>query len=228
MAVLTEGWDFPPTSCVVLDFGTSTMLHGSLEQDVNLDGYEGNGEAPQKECPECVALVPAATRECSLCGYIWKRKESEDKIDLTDFVMSEIDLLKRSSFRWCDLFGDDAALMATGFEAWAGVFYLAGHWFGMGGGKKLPARLLAMGERTVCLAAADDWLNEHESEDAANKYRTWLNQSATNQQLRYLPATYRQDFGLTRYQASCLLAFQFNKRDIQACIFNKAESKEAA
>ncbi len=265
VAVLTEGWDFPPTSCVVLlrpssfkstliqmvgrglrtvdpnehpgvtksdcvvlDFGTSTMLHGSLEQDVNLDGYEGNGEAPQKECPECVALVPAATRECSLCGYIWKRKESEDKIDLTDFVMSEIDLLKRSSFRWCDLFGDDAALMATGFEAWAGVFYLAGHWFGMGGGKKLPARLLAMGERTVCLAAADDWLNEHESEDAANKSRTWLNQSATNQQLRYLPATYRQDFGLTRYQASCLLAFQFNKRDIQACIFNKAESKEAA
>jgi hypothetical protein len=57
----------------------------------------------------------------------------------------------------CDLFGDDAALMATGFEAWAGVFFLAGHWFGMGGGKKLPARLLAMGERTVCLAAADDW-----------------------------------------------------------------------
>jgi hypothetical protein len=46
-------------------------------------------------------------------------------VDLADFVMSEIDLLKRSSFRWCDLFGDDAALMATGFEAWAGVFFLA-------------------------------------------------------------------------------------------------------
>jgi superfamily II DNA or RNA helicase len=103
VAVLTEGWDFPPTSCVVLlrpssfkstliqmigrglrtidpsehpgvsksdcvvlDFGTSTMLHGLLEQDVNLDGHEGNGEAPQKECPECGALVPAAARECSL------------------------------------------------------------------------------------------------------------------------------------------------------------------
>jgi DNA repair protein RadD len=24
---------------------------------------------------------------------------------LADFVMSEIDLLKRSNFRWCDLFG---------------------------------------------------------------------------------------------------------------------------
>ena len=265
VAVLTEGWDFPPTSCVVLlrpssykstliqmigrglrtvdpnehpgvvksdcvvlDFGTSTMLHGSLEQDVNLDGHEGQGEAPQKECPECGAMVPAAAKECSLCGHVWERTEGDGKVDLTDFVMSEIDLLKRSSFRWCDLFGDDAALMATGFEAWAGVFFLAGHWFGMGGGKKLPARLLAMGERTVCLAAADDWLNEHETEDAASKSRKWLNQAATAQQLRYLPPAYRQDFGLTRYQASCLLAFQFNKRDIQSRIFNKVEGKEAA
>ena len=265
VAVLTEGWDYPPTSCVillrpssykstliqmigrglrtidpnehpgvvksdcvVLDFGTSTMLHGSLEQDVNLDGHEGHGEAPQKECPECGAMVPAAAKECSLCGYVWERTDADGKVDLTDFVMSEIDLLKRSSFRWCDLFGDDAALMATGFEAWAGVFFLAGHWFGMGGGKKLPARLLAMGERTVCLAAADDWLNDHETEDAASKSRKWLNQAATAQQLRYLPPAYRQDFGLTRYQASCLLAFQFNKRDIQSRIFNKVEGREAA
>lgn len=265
VAVLTEGWDYPPTSCVillrpssykstliqmigrglrtidpnehpgvvksdcvVLDFGTSTMLHGSLEQDVNLDGHEGRGEAPQKECPDCGAIVPAAAKECSLCGYVWERTDTDDKVDLADFVMSEIDLLKRSSFRWCDLFGDDAALMATGFEAWAGVFFLAGHWFGMGGGKKLPARLLAMGERTVCLASADDWLNDHESEDAASKSRKWLNQAATAQQLRYLPPAYRQDFGLTRYQASCLLAFQFNKRDIQSRIFNKVEGREAA
>jgi hypothetical protein len=71
------------------------------------------------------------------------------------------------------------------------------------GGKKLPARLLAMGERTVCLAAADDWLNDHETEDAASKSRKWLNQAATAQQLRYLPPAYRQDFGLTHGQQSC-------------------------
>jgi len=75
VAVLTEGWDHPPTSCVVLlrpssykstmiqmvgrglrivdpeehpgivktdcivlDFGTSSLIHGTLEQDVDLDG----------------------------------------------------------------------------------------------------------------------------------------------------------------------------------------------
>ncbi len=267
VAVLVEGFDFPPTSCVVLlrpssykstliqmigrglrtvdpnehpgivkqdcivlDFGTSTLLHGSLEQDVNLKGHESAAEARQKTCPECGALVPVATKECSLCDYVWEKAEAEStsKVALTDFVMSEIDLLKRSFFRWCDLFSDDAALMATGFEAWAGVFFLTGHWFGLGGGKQLPARLLAVGERTLCLAAADDWLNEHESEDAAIKSRKWLNQTATAQQLKFLPLEYRQNFGLTRYHASCLLAFQFNKSTIQSHIFKASEHREAA
>src|SRR6056297_3293011 len=77
VAVLTEGWDHPPTSCVmllrpssykstmiqmvgrglrtvdpaehpgviktdcvVLDFGTSSLTHGALEQDVDLDGRD--------------------------------------------------------------------------------------------------------------------------------------------------------------------------------------------
>jgi DNA repair protein RadD len=265
VAVLTEGWDHPPTDCVILlrpssykstliqmvgrglrtvdpnehpgvtksdcivmDFGISTLLHGSLEQDINLDGRDLNGEAPQKECPECGAQVPAASMECPLCGHTWERKETDGKIELTDFVMSELDLLKRSSFRWCDLFGDDGALMATGFDAWAGVFFLNGRWFSVGGGKSLGTHLLALGERTVCIAAADDWLNENETEDTALKSRRWLSQAATQQQLRYLPPAYRQDFGLSRYQASCLLAFQFNKRDIQAQVFGAADSKEAA
>jgi hypothetical protein len=53
-------------------------------------------------------------------------------VPLGDFIMSEIDLLKRSSFRWCDLFGDDAALIASGFNAWGGVFFLNGRWYGVG------------------------------------------------------------------------------------------------
>ena len=54
--------------------------------------------------------------------------------------MTEIDLLKRSSFQWCDLFGDDAALIANGFNAWGGVFFLNGRWYAVGGGTgKQPA-----------------------------------------------------------------------------------------
>ena len=250
VAVLTEGWDHQPTSCVVLlrpssykstmiqmvgrglrtvdpnafpgilktdcivlDFGTSTLLHGCLEQDVNLDGKTGTGEVPTKDCPECGAIVPLAVRECPLCGHVWETVGAGETDDtpLTDFVMSEIDLLKRSSFRWCDLFGDDAALVANGFNAWGGIFFLHGRWHAVGGRKGNPSRLLAVGERTVCLAASDDWLNENETDESAHKTQSWLNQSATEKQLQYLPSEYRQDYGLNRYQASALLTFKFNK-----------------
>ncbi|CAM3630967.1 helicase [Thalassospira profundimaris] len=267
VAVLTEGWDHQPTSCVVLlrpssykstmiqmvgrglrtvdpgefpgvvktdcivlDFGTSTLLHGCLEQDVNLDGKTGDGEAPTKDCPECAAQVPLALRECPLCGYLWESAGLGDgeATPLADFVMSEIDLLKRSSFRWCDLFGDDAALVANGFSAWGGIFFLHGRWHAVGGAKGQRARLLAVGERTVCLAAADDWLNENETDESAHKTRSWLNQPATERQLQYLPPQFRQDFGLTRYQASALLTFQFNKGAITNLVASAADIGRAA
>ena len=37
-------------------------------------------------------------------------------------------------------------------------------------------------------------------------------------QLRYLPPEARADFGLTRYQASALLTFKFNKHAIQRVV----------
>ena len=84
--------------------------------------------------------------------------------------MSEIDLLKRSSFAWVDLFGDDAALMANGFNAWGGIFFLEGRlvrrWRRA---RRQAPRLLGFGERAVCLAQADDWLNTHETDESAFK-----------------------------------------------------------
>ncbi len=137
--------------------------------------------------------------------------------------MTEIDLLQRSSFRWGDLFGDDAALMATGFNAWGGIFHLNGRWHAVGGARGRSPRLLGIGERMVCLAAADDWLNEHESDESAHKSRRWLNQPPTDKQLALLPAEHRQDFGLTRYQASALLAFRFNRTAIRSLVLGAAD-----
>lgn len=251
VAVLTEGYDYTPTSCVVLlrpssykstfiqmvgrglrtvdpqefpgviktdcivlDFGTASLMHGALEQEVNLDGHLHDGEAPTKDCPNCGAIVPLAVMECPFCDHVWERPEHPEDDVLDQFVMSEIDLLKRSNFRWCDLFASDDALMATGFNAWGGIFFLNGRWHAIGGGKGLNPRLLAVGERTVCMARADDWLNDHESEDSAYKTRRWLNESPTPKQLQYLPQALRADYGLTRYQASALLAFQFNRNAI--------------
>ncbi len=266
VSVLTEGWDHPPTSCVVLlrpssykstmiqmvgrglrtvnaeehpgviktdcvilDFGTSSLIHGSLEQEVDLDGRLAAGEAPTKDCPQCNAIVPSATMECPLCGHVWESGCDRDGSQpLGDFVMTEIDLLKRSSFEWTDLHGDGAALVANGFNAWAGVFFLNGRWYGVGGAQKKPARLLSVGENMVCLASADDWLNENESDESAHKTRTWLNQPPTDRQLAFLPAEHRMDFSLTRYRASALLTFRFNKSAIRSLVFGAQTAAPSA
>ena len=257
IAVLTEGWDHPPTSCVVLlrpssykstmiqmvgrglrtidpaefpgviktdcivlDFGISSLMHGTLEQDIDLDGHEADGEAPTKECPECGAIVPLAVLECPICGYEFP--SGGGAMPIGNFVMSEVDLLKRSSFRWADLFGDDAALIANGFHAWGGIFFLNGRWHALGGAKPQPPRLLSVGERAVCLAAADDWLNENETDESAHKSRSWLDQPATEKQLRYLPPECRHDYGMNRYQASALLTFTFNKQAIRRLVMEQA------
>lgn len=254
VAVLTEGWDHPPTSCVVLlrpssykstmiqmvgrglrtvdpeefpgvvktdcvvlDFGTSSLIHGTLEQDVDLEGKTSSGEAPTKACPSCGADIPLASSECPICGDAFDEEESGSGVTatpLSGFLMTEIDLLKRSSFEWVDLFDSEEALMATGFNAWGAIFWFEGQWYAVGGRKNAATRLLGIGERSVCLAQADDWLNEHETDESAFKTRGWLNQPATEKQLKYLSPEARSDFGLTRYKASALMTFGFNKRDI--------------
>ena len=75
-----------------------------------------------------------------------------------------------------------------------------------------------VGERTVCLAQADDWLNTHETDESAFKTRSWLRQPPTEKQLQYLPPECRHDFGLTRYRASALMTFGFNKQAIRQLI----------
>lgn len=268
VAVLTEGWDHPPTACVVLlrpssykstmiqmvgrglrtvdpeehpgivktdcvvlDFGTSSLIHGTLEQDVDLDSKIGTGEAPTKSCPACAAEIPLAATECPLCGEVLLQDEGEtgaEAVPLSGFVMTEIDLLKRSSFAWVDLFGTDDALMATGFSAWGGIFCMNGVWYAIGGAKGERPRLLGVGERTVCLAQADDWLNTHESDESAFKTKAWLRQPPTDKQLKYLPPECRHDFGLTRYRASALMTFGFNKRAIHAAVNAVAGPKRRA
>ena len=256
VAVLTEGWDHPPTSCVVLlrpssykstmiqmvgrglrtvnpedypgvvktdcivlDFGTSSLIHGSLEQDVDLDGHQATGDAPTKCCPSCEAEVPAAVMECPLCGHIWEReRDAGDPDALGHFVMTEIDLLARSSFAWVDIDGDGSAMMASGFTAWAGVFHEGGRCYAVGGARNKASVLLGVGESIVCLAAADDWLNTNETDESAHKTKAWLHQPPTERQFAYLPPACRMDYSLTRYQASAMLSLKFNLPAIRSCI----------
>lgn len=274
VAVLTEGWDYPPTSCVVLlrpssykstmiqmvgrglrtvdaneypgiiktdcivlDFGTSSLMHGSLEQGVNLNQKrKDEAEEPTIQCPQCGGEIPTTASECSLCGFVFPEPEEEqtDEGDETqgegnllgDFVMTEIDLFSQSPFLWIDPLDDNSALIACGFQAWAGVFYWEGSWYAVGASNSARPHLLTVGERLIGLAAANDWLNSQESDASAHKSKRWLNEAPTHKQLAILPEKYRMDYGLTRYKASVLITFQFHRDKIRNLVFTAARGRK--
>jgi DNA repair protein RadD len=57
-------------NCLVLDFGGNVLRHGPVDQiRVKAHGGTGNGQAPAKECPECLSVVAAGYARCPDCGY---------------------------------------------------------------------------------------------------------------------------------------------------------------
>jgi DNA repair protein RadD len=267
VAVLTEGWDYQPISCVILlrpssfkstmiqmigrglrvvdpiihpnikkedcvilDFGTSSLTHGCLEVGVNLEIAQEKKitklEANlQKNCLECNLLIPSNSNQCPLCEADLKDKKTEIlKEELKDFNMMEIDILtKKSNFKWCDLFEDQSSFMAVGFNAFAGVFLLNKNWHAIGS-NNFGIEVLFSGTKQICLASADDFLNDNETEDNAHKSNKWLSQLASIKQINCLPEKYRNDFSLTKYKAAALLKFFFNKKIIQNLLFKQEKS----
>ncbi len=268
-AVLTEGFDDQPTSCVILlrlssykstmiqmigralrtvdpelhpgliktdaiilDFGTSCILHGKLEQDAEDALKEREpGEAPEKQCPECESFVPVSCAECPICGFVWPEPETVEVEDIEapaheKIILTEIDLLAKSNWKYIDLFDDGSCLMASGFDAWAGVFALNGDWYSIGGNGRQP-KLLGVSDRIVALAQADDWLNDHETDSGAQKSARWLRDPATDKQRQMLGMQPGLDFSLTKYRASCLISHMRNKEMIKNLIFSYSSAKAA-
>lgn len=63
-------------NCLVLDFGGNVLRHGPVD-DLRLQERDqrGNGEAPAKECPQCLSLIAAGYSVCPDCGYVFPEKE---------------------------------------------------------------------------------------------------------------------------------------------------------
>jgi superfamily II DNA or RNA helicase len=254
--VLTEGWDFPPVSCVVLlrkcsskgpmiqmvgrglrtvspqdypgvikkdcivlDFGMSLAVHGNIDADVDLDEHESDPEdAPTKDCPQCEAEVPAGVRICPFCGYVFPPPEEEATQVLEQVELSEVDILGRSPWRYVDLFGTGRCFLASGFEAWAGIFSKDDEtWYAIGRKKKCRVNCVHVGERTQALAAADDFLRTWETETASMKFCRWLNDPCTDAQMAQL-ARFGYTPGLSKYEAGAHLSFQFGRKDIERII----------
>ena len=261
VAVLTEGFDSPPVSCIILtrpcsykstmvqmigrglrtidpneypniikkdciilDFGTSILTHGKLDEEVNLDDVasEENGQAPQKQCPECNSIVPLGVRECPICGHDFAKQE---EMKLKKFNMTEVELINKSQFRWIRIFESDKCLMASGFNGFAMVIDLGDNFLGLTKLRNGDLRAVSIGNKREAIASADDFLRKIESSDKAKKNKQWLNEPVSEKQRRILInkgyTISPFDFSWTKYKASCLLDYLFNKKKVDHLIYKK-------
>lgn len=259
VAVLTEGWDYPPISCVVLlrqssykpimiqmigrglrtidpviypdiikkdcvvlDFGISTMLHGSLDQMINLSSKNKGF----KICPLCKKKIPKESEECPLCNAdLVEQEQVEDKKQkpkrvLSSFEMAEIDLLEAVNFHFTEF--EDDTLLASGFYSWAYVQRKGDIWIAVGGRQErtytlstwdnepmpdIPTRVIHQGGKLEAIAAANDFLSLYEKQETAMKTASWRNQKPTERQLNILPSSYKGDESLTRGDASAIITY---------------------
>ena len=209
------------TNCIVMDFGTSIITHGALDETANLDGSEKNagGDAPTKVCPECESEVASNTRICPICEHVFELRE---KSELIDFVMTEYDLMQLSPFMWIDPYGSGTVMMATGFNGFSMVGKVGSYWVAIVKAQNGRARIVSIGEKVQAMSAADDFLREIEDSTAANKSKRWLNQAATPKQKQLLRNNGVQvsemDFSWTKYKAACCLGYYFNRTQIDRLI----------
>jgi len=265
VAVLTEGFDSPPVSCIVLtrpcsykatmvqmigrglrtvnqdefpgvvksncivmDFGTSVLTHGSLDDAVDLDGAGERepGEAPVKDCPECGQEVPLGVRECPFCGHTFESNGEP----LENFEMTEVDLMERSPFRWIDLFGNGACMSASGFNGFALIADVDGLCIAIVKKKDGKTRVISIGTKRHVMAAADDFLRTNEDGNSAKKTKRWLNDRVSEKQ-RNLLNTYgvyvgALDFSWTKYKAACMLNYVWNKPFIDETVKNVIQKEK--
>lgn len=223
--------------CIVLDFGYSLLTHGNFNVDIELEPTKKT--LPAILCPNCSVLIPASVMECPNCGEIINVRpipaagslpDAKDKLE--NFVLTEIDLLDASPFKWVDLFGG-AVSMCNGIEAWSCVAWYrpSGRWFAIGGGKGVsrmggaPHKLLGhMQDRFGALAVADDFMRQFGDRKNAEKSKSWMTLESTDQQLRFLNITPDRAFGLTRYQATIQQTWKMFEGAIKAIIETTSKS----
>src|SRR5574344_2693810 len=78
------------TNCLVLDYGGNIMRHGPVDMISVTDRTPGNGDAPAKKCPQCLALIHAAYQKCPECGYEFPPPEKNNITEhaATDGIIS--------------------------------------------------------------------------------------------------------------------------------------------
>lgn len=233
--------------CIILDFGASLLTHGSLEIEASIDGSgAGGGEAPVKECPSCQTEIPAGCRTCPVCGHAFLGSDKDGRTLIGDFVMTEVDLLDLSPYRWEPLWGG-VVVVAEALTASVVLVSFGGLWWAYGiiRGQRGVSLITRSHDKVMALAKGDDFLRDHGDKSAAKKSKRWLSEPLSDKQAdllgvaRHNPGIFGGRSGMlprpgelfhtpapgilkNRYQACCELTWKFNEKAIQASIFAQA------
>ena len=127
--------------------------------------------------------------------------------------MAEINLLEKSHFIWTDLRLPNKARMAAGFEVWCCVLEYEGKWIAIGGSKSrtepvVDTTILHKGNKLQALAAGNDFMNTHETNDTASKFACWRRTKPTDKQRKWLPPQFKGVRKITKGDASAILTYQ--------------------
>lgn len=210
--------------CIVLDFGTSVLIHGEIHQDAATSLNDGRTKA----CPECSSNMPYSAKECYICGHVFPVEEpvaddpqgegeggGEPRGLISNFVMTEIDLLNKSPFRY-EHFFDGLASIASAMTAWVCIVLYKGRWHSIGGGQEVGIHYLANAkDRIIALSKADDFMRRHGEKSAAGKNKRWMTEPASEKQLVRLGLNSITGMGVSRYRATCNLTWNFSERTIR-------------
>lgn len=252
VAILTEGWDYPPISCVVLlrqssfkstmiqmigrglrtvdpaiypdlikkdcvvlDFGISSILHGSLEQDVDLEAKTKKilAEARMKNCKACAREIPIQTKKCPFCGYV---HEGEIKEPLLQVDVVLIDMLKKSEIAWFKL--SENNFYSAIFSYWCFLTQVNGEWKLIAGKNNKEDEEIEViykgNDSKKAIELGNSFLKRKEGMFRVQKSAELQDQPATDKQLLYIP----QKYGcVSKGQAAVILSFEFNaKKRLQA------------
>lgn len=220
--------------CIVLDFGTSCLTHGSLEDEVDLRG------SGYKLCPDCLSNVPKSSKECPICAHEFPPEDfrkvttrstgggDSNRVQqaLTNFVMTEIDILQDSPFKY-EAFFDGRVMLCFGFTYWAAVVhYQDGRFYAIGAesldenAKNYKLHVLnSSNSYLMALQSADDYMRTKGNNTDAKRVAQWLYSPPTSKQLEILGRDAGGGgFSMTKYRASCAIQFKFYKNQLRNAI----------
>lgn len=250
VAVLAEGWDDPPTSCVVLLRACSSksvmiqmigrglrapksphiVKNDCIVLDFGLSVIKHGSSLspathlfPKKTCEKCHGKIDTAVSECPLCGHIPKRSGGSA---VRQPIIGEAEdfamvRLDDSNFQWVEVTPDILVVVCIG--TFSCLIRHNDKWIAIGahGHPRLRLELLAQGTKNLCTAACNDYMNLHETSQTAQVAASWHRKPATDKQLKHLAKNF---FG-NRYLASALLQLKFNSSTIDSIVF-KASGKK--